>query len=230
MCVKVFLLGLPGSGKTAAAHCISPIVARDKGYTIKEFNDYDILHRQFEAAPSGPQFSRTENGGFNVLNCVVLDTSLQEIEQKILQEKLSDEELVIIEFARNDYLHALQQFSASFLRNSYFLFIDAEDTTCRERIYQRYTHYSSRDDHFVAKETFDKHYDKGRDYNVFPNINRLCDRNEMPYYLSIQKSTVVDNSRLISRDAFYLQIEQITLLMIEQKNIVLQETGIFSCS
>lgn len=229
MCVKVFLLGLPGSGKTAAAHYIS-MIARDRGYTVKDFNDYNILREKFENATDRKQFSPAENGSFHVLDYTVLDTSLQEIEQQILQKTLSDKEMVIIEFARNNYLHALQKFSALFLRNSYFLFIDAEDTTCRERVYTRYTHYLSSDDHFVSDETFDKHYDRGRDYHILSDINRICDSNEIRYDLDVRKIAIINNSQSTSIDEFYSKTEQIALLMIEQKDIVLQEDEVFLCN
>jgi len=71
MGVKVFVLGLPGSGKSAAT-CYISMLARDRGHTVKVFNDYNILREWFGKALDGPQFSRAAHGGFDIHDLTVL--------------------------------------------------------------------------------------------------------------------------------------------------------------
>lgn len=220
MSVKVFVLGLPGSGKSTATNCISAVV-RDQGREVSSFNDYDILRGWFEVAPDGPEFSRTECNGFDVHDHTVFDTSLPVLEQQVLQETSSSKEIVTIEFARTDYLHALQQFSASFLQDAYFLFIDTDIPICKGRIQKRsIDHQSSTDNHYVSPYIFETYYNKDRVYYVASDLNAICDRNGKQYNVNAHRMIVVNNPEENSMQAFYAEIKRLTLLIIEQKDIV----------
>ena len=61
-----------------------------------------------------------------------------------------ENELIIIEFARSDYQHALDQLGREFREEAYFLFLDVEIETCVQRIQERVQHRSTLDDHFEA--------------------------------------------------------------------------------
>ena len=61
--------------------------------------------------------------------------------------------LVIVEFARPNYDKALQVFGENFLRDAYFLYIDADLATCFERIQKRAAHPQTPDDTFMSEET-----------------------------------------------------------------------------
>ncbi len=216
---KVFVLGLPGSGKSVATQHIS-MVARDRNCRVSTFNDYDILRSKFELAPDGPQFSRAANNGFDVHDYTVLDTSLRELEQQVFQkESTSDKEITVIEFARNNYIHALQQFSASILQDAYILFIDAENDICKERTRKRNINPSSSDDHYVSDYIFEAYYNKGREYCVAARLNELRDSNDVPYNVDARKIAVVDNRETTSIEAFYENIERITVLITNQQSI-----------
>ncbi len=219
MGVKVFVLGLPGSGKSAAARCIQ-MLARDKEYTVKGFNDYHILRAWFEKAPDGPQFSRTEHGGFDIHDLTVFDTSLRELELRISQEAtFSEKELILIEFARADYLNAFKQFSSAFLQDAYFLFIDAEISVCKERVWQRFINRSSSDDHYVSDYIYDTYYHIGREYCSADELNMIRDQSEEYYNVNAQKMKKVYNGEKTSLISFHTEIEQDTLKIIEQKDL-----------
>src|SRR5450759_821323 len=161
MSVKLFILGRPGSGKSAAYRHIQKYVdLYHPEWSTKRFNDYDILlgmllHEKLYTNYSEDkrQFSETDHDGFDVRDFTVLDTALKELEKQVrLRCSPSKDEIIIIEFARDDYKHALKQFSANFLKDAYFLFIEADIKTCIQRVKNRVKLPQTSDDHFVSED------------------------------------------------------------------------------
>jgi thymidylate kinase len=145
MSAKVFVLGRPGSGKSTAARRVKQLLTQ-KGWIARHINDYEILHRMFLADTQQVRFRPTEHNGFDAIDLTVMDIALQEVEAEACS-CLSSVDLVTIEFARDDYREALQQFSASFLKDAYFLFLDADIETCLRRVHERVVKSNSLDDH-----------------------------------------------------------------------------------
>src|SRR5579864_4911695 len=112
MAVKLFVLGLPGSGKSSIARYISTY-ARDRQWSTTHINDYAILYRMFQEDTGGKQFKPAGHGGFDVLDLTVFDTALQRLERQISPyfSSAKSDEIILIEFARNDYQKAFHQFS-----------------------------------------------------------------------------------------------------------------------
>ena len=220
--MKIFVFGLPGSGKSTAIRHIHAIAAR-KGIKVKSFNDYTILREWFELEPDGPKFSRTDKDGFDIHDFVVFDEALRELEERISREA-SSEEIIIIEFARNDYVHALKQFSASFLQNSYFLFIKAENSTCKKRTRKRAIHRVSSDDHFVSDYIFDTYYFRSIDdaiSSVSSFIGTLPDKESSLSQASIeQKVTAIENLKRTQREEFYVAIEQFIWRLVGRLDLI----------
>ena len=121
------------------------------------------FERLFQIGTEQRKFRATEHGGFDVLDFSVLDTALKELEKQVRHRFSSRrEELIVIEFARDDYSKALQQFSPAFLKDAYFLFIDADMNTCIERVQNRVAHPTSEDDHFVSEAILRNYYNRQR--------------------------------------------------------------------
>ena len=162
MAVKMFILGLPGSGKSAIyRHIVKYLMPRYEGWTIARVNDYALLREMFQDDIKHEQFRPADHGGFDILDLTVFDTALKVVEERVQSRMSSKEnELILIEFARNDYYKALKQFTPSFLRDSdsYFLFIDSDLETCKQRIHERVAHHASEDDNFVSDYIFDAYY------------------------------------------------------------------------
>src|SRR5205814_10119731 len=72
------------------------------------------------------------------------------VEEKEASE--AEDEILTIEFARNNYRDAFHKFSASFLENAYFFFLNAKIETCIDRIHNRVTQPRVSDCHFVPDE------------------------------------------------------------------------------
>src|ERR1700730_5600095 len=140
MIEKLFILGLPGSGKSAVARFISTYL-RDYLWMAYRFNDYTILDAMFRQDIAGERFKAAELGGFDVLDLKVFDEALQTLEQEMKKHidalKPNPKELVLIEFSRNDYELAFCQFNMSFLKGAYVLYLGAEVEVCKHRIRHR---------------------------------------------------------------------------------------------
>ena len=164
--VYLFLLGRPGGGKSTAAHALIE-QAVDHDYSTYKIDEFRILNQwskaEYKTATQYKRFRRPDRyDAFEVLDPRVLDESLREVERRARRVPLpfGREWFVMIEFARDDYLNALQLFSPYLLQHAYYLFIHATIEVCKHRIHQRVDHPFSGDDHFVSDyvlQTFYRH-------------------------------------------------------------------------
>jgi len=169
MSMKLFILGLPGSGKSTAVRHIVDYVGKQKSdCSTKRINDYVILYRMYEADKEG-KFRPAEHGGFDILDPSIFDSALKTAEQEAKRAEQTSSNhvqavfkpiLFVFEFARDDYSHAFQQFSPEFLRGAYFLFLNANIKICKARVRERVAHPQTQDDHEVSDYIFDTYYDK----------------------------------------------------------------------
>jgi hypothetical protein len=122
----------------------------------------------FKADTEGKKFRpTTKYDGFDVIDFSVLDAALKELSRKF-EESISSarkNDLIIIEFARNDYSKALKLFSRGQLQDAYFLFIEANVKNCIKRIRVRAAYPRTPDDFFVSKKILKDYYN--RDYREF---------------------------------------------------------------
>ncbi len=158
MAVKLFVLGLPGSGKSSVA-CYIAMCAGDRQWSTTHINDFAILYEMFQEDTQG-QFKPAAYGGFDVLDFAVFDTALRKLEQEVKTHITTAqlEEIILIEFSRNDYQKAFQQFSQEFLQDAYFLYLNADLEICKRRIRERIAHPATSDDHFVSEYIFEAYY------------------------------------------------------------------------
>lgn len=173
MPVKLFILGRPGSGKSSAArHIIKLVRNRDNSYA--RVNDYNILREMYEEEKEHNRFQcfrPIDNDGFDVVDFEVLDIALGKV-RNLAEEHASSAncDLVIIEFARSDYSIALQKFDSDFLRDAYFLFLDADLDTCVKRVYDRTAHPLTSDDNFISDEMIRNYYQLDNRLYVMSNL------------------------------------------------------------
>ncbi len=163
--IKVFLLGRPGCGKSTAFRHIEKL-ASSVGWSAIHLNDYDILHDMFrreQLFPSnfgGKKFCATEHGGFDVVDFSVLDEALKGLEKQVRHRYHQIDEVVVIEFARDNYDRALRIFSPAFLQDAYILFIESGLNVCLQRVGERVAHPHSEDDHYVSEHILKNYYQK----------------------------------------------------------------------
>jgi len=179
MSAKLFILGLPGSGKsTIARHVIDYIGRQQSDCSTERINDYDILYGMYEADEER-KFRPAGRDGFDILDLSIFDTALKKAElgaskaeqavNNHVQATLKPM-LILIEFARDDYSQALRLFSPHFLQDAYFLFLDASIEVCKSRVRERVAHPQTLDDHEVSDYIFDSYYDKESAHVLSANV------------------------------------------------------------
>lgn len=187
MVAKLFVFGLPGSGKSSVARIISKY-ARVRQWSTTHINDYAILLKMYQE-DTKRQFKPADFGGFDVLDLSVFDTVLRRLEHQVIGHISSTklDEIVLIEFSRNDYGNAFQQFSREFLNDAYFLYLSVDLETCKKRIRARIANPTTIDDHFVSEYIFSTYYneDNGQD------IPRILERD---YRINRQRVRNIDNN------------------------------------
>ncbi len=188
MALKLLILGLPGSGKSSMARYIATYLEY-KNWESTRYSDHVILQNMFHTDSEGTQFRSADHGGFDILDLNVFDIALQMLEQNVNQYLLSakQEELVLIEFSRNDYHRAFQQFSDKFLQDAHFLHLDVDTETCKKRVRERIDKPITEDDFFVSEFIFTNYYNKdnGRD------IPQILERN---YDINRQRVKIIENN------------------------------------
>jgi shikimate kinase len=212
---KIVLLGIPGSGKsTAARHIQKRIKALE--YRSQHVNDYPILHKMFEEDRDHIYFRATPDNGFDAIDLSVLDIALQQVEVQV-EEVLSNGDFVTIEFARDDYHQAFQQFDPEFLRDANIVFINADIETCLQRVHERTSRAQTEDDHpSFSDEIFRNHYTQNGDQYIAQILDQGYD---------VPKNVhIIENK--YSLDHFISEVDNLlnTVLKKEKKNSKQQDT------
>jgi hypothetical protein len=212
MGIILFVFGLPGSGKSAAARHIKSF-AKQKKFRSRRFKDYTILYKMFrddqKANNEKKRFRSTQSLGydsFDVLDFDILDKALRKLHHNILwRKKLADDsiELLIIEFSRNDYCEALSFFTSLQLHDSHFLFIHSDIPTCKARIKARADHPQTLDDRYVSDYAFESYYQRDHQQYLTEVALQLNQRFGVP----IEHIQVIHNGPEISVQQFYQAVE-----------------------
>ncbi len=204
----IFVLGLPGSGKSTAARYIQ-MLARDYNRTPFRLQDYPILYAMFLADKAGTRFSSTLHDGydgFDVHNLSACDDALRELVRQLQEKERTSQtnEVSIIEFARDDYCEALELFTSTPLTNAFFLFIDAEIETCKQRIKARVANPQTSDDHYVSEYIFEAYYNRDHRHYLTSTAACLTER----FHIAKERITVINNTNGVTMQAFLSQVEE----------------------
>ena len=225
MALKVFVLGRPGSGKSTATHRIAKSAQR-RDLSTTRINDYEILHKWFRQERDHPRngykyFCPTDHNGFDVIDFSVLPLALQEVEKRVQIHSSSKVNLVLIEFARDDYCEVLRTFSYNFLHDAYFLFLNAEIDICIQRVHERITYPATPDDHFVSDGIIKSYYHKDNKPYI---ISQLA----QDYNLDDKRVRVIDNT--VSHDSFLQKIDDFFDFLFSQELETSRKTSLLQGS
>jgi len=193
MPLKVFVLGIPGSGKSTVFRHIENYVKQQHEKPIMRICDYEILYSMYlkdkEKNDKERQFSPTgKNDGFDIRDFSVLDISLNRIHEdaKELIRTSTKKDLIVIEFARNDYKQAFRHFNSSFFHNAYILFLDVDKQTCMRRVNERVLHWKTLDDHDVSEYIFNTYYNEDSKHYIISGFRE-------DYELEEDRIMILDN-------------------------------------
>ncbi len=216
----IFVLGLPGSGKSTAARYIE-MLARDYSRTPYLLQDYRILYEMSLADREGIRFSSTLHDGydgFDVHDLSAFDDALRELVRQLQEKERTFEtnEVNIIEFARDDYCKALELFTPALLTDAFFLFIDADVETCKWRIKARVENPQTPDDHYVSEYIFEAYYN--RDHRQYLTTTAACLTEH--FHIAEERIKVVDNTNGVTRQAFLSQVGELVSPILREQILI----------
>src|SRR5690348_8608682 len=195
MIKNMFILGLPGSGKSEAARYIDQFFKDKSAQAIgscwfaTHFNDYSILNDMSQHPRESRHFIRYESGGFDVVNFDAFDTALLDLKEEIEHYlELSGEnrdEILVIEFARNDYRRAFNLLGKAFIQDACFIHLSTDVETCKQRIRKRVEDGGHIDDYPISDSIFRTYYHSD-------------DGQELPFFL--KQDFEVDESQVLLID------------------------------
>lgn len=214
MTQKLFILGLPGSGKsTIARHIVDHFIRNNTGWSAIRLCDYNNLRNMFLEDKAQKHFYPTDHNGFYVKTPFIYDKALKQLEIEVKYCKCPVNTLIVIEFARSDYVSALANFDAEFLQDAFFLFLDVDIETGMKRVRDRIKHPLSEDDHFVSKYTFEFYRQKDTTKYVSGVIQRITKK----YGIKPERTKIMQNSKGPKKDFWdelYAFIDKILALTL----------------
>lgn len=160
----VFLLGRPGSGKSAVYRMLSErLRAEGLASDITRIDDFPVLRRLLDRDVGFKRHYRKE-GGFVVTDFTIFDEVFKEINRK-LKELDQPGRVTFVEFARARYTNALKNFDRGVLNRSLILYIYCPFDICMERNVRRFKKARGKDiDEHIAPTDIMEHYYKYDDY------------------------------------------------------------------
>lgn len=160
----VFLLGRPGSGKSAVYRMLGQRL-REEGLAsdITRIDDFPVLRELLDRDTEFKRHYRKE-GGFVVTDFTILDDVLEEINSK-LKELEQSGRVTFVEFARARYVNALKNFDREVLDHSLILYIYCPFDVCVERNVRRFRENRGKDiDEHIVPTDIMEHYYRYDDY------------------------------------------------------------------
>ncbi len=155
----VFLLGRPGSGKSAICRLLSErLRAEGLAEEVMRIDDFPVLQELLDRDTEFKRHYRKE-GGFVVTDFAILDDVLKEINRK-LKELERPGKMIFVEFARDRYIKALKNFDREVLGRSLLLYIYCPYDVCVQRNVRRFREARSKtlDDHIAPSDIMERYY------------------------------------------------------------------------
>jgi adenylate kinase family enzyme len=179
----VFILGRPGCGKSALYRELEQrLLAGGQAKTFERVDDFPKLWAKLladdalEGKGQARIYSRRiADGDYRLTNYQLLDDILKEVNADVLQIDKPDH-VIFLEFARPNYVAALQNFDQRILDNCIAIYMQVSFDICWARNVARHQAAiaADGDDHLVPREAMEKIYLQD-DQEVF--VRYMQDRN-----------------------------------------------------
>jgi len=155
----IFLLGRPGCGKSVIYEILTEkLKKRGLAKEFMRIDDFPILKELFDKDVHFKRHRR-KAGGFEVTDWSIVDEVLKIVNERI--KKLEKENrMIFVEFARNNYLQALSNFTPEVLLKSLILYIFAPYQVCYQRNIKRFQKKGKEDldSHIVPPDLMESYY------------------------------------------------------------------------
>ncbi len=157
MTAKIFLLGRPGSGKSTTAKYIGEAALEKNGWQLPRFNDHPILEQMLK---EGDKRIILDGAGFMVTDDTAFEDALKQLNVDVNEhlQHVQQGKVVVIEFARSNYVRAIKQFSENVIDDACFICINTDIAVCIDRITKRTNSQLDMDDHPISEEAMNTHY------------------------------------------------------------------------
>lgn len=153
----VFLLGRPGCGKSVVYKIIKEALEK-KGIAAPRVDDFLTLKAILD---KDTQFKRhvLKDGGFAVTDFSVVDEALKDLCSLVVKDR-ADKKIIFIEFARDNYKHAFENFTKEMLDDSLILYLYSTFEECYRRNVARFEKVKKdgHDDHIVPLDLMKTYY------------------------------------------------------------------------
>jgi adenylate kinase family enzyme len=167
----VFLLGRPGCGKSALYRELEKrILESGQAITFERVDDFPKLWAKLQEDDAlekeGKEriySKRTDDGDYRFTNDNVLDNVLNDILKEVNSDVLKidkPDHMIFLEFARTNYVEALQGFDKSILDNCIVIYMEVNFDICWARNVARCEAAIAKggDDHLVPREDMERIY------------------------------------------------------------------------
>lgn len=192
----IFLLGRPGSGKSAIYRTLSErLRAEGLAEEVMRIDDFPVLQELLDRDTEFKRHYRKE-GGFVVTDFTILDDVLKEMNHK-LHELERPARVIFVEFARDRYVKALKNFDGEVLGRSLLLYIYCPYDVCVERNVRRFREARGKsvDDHIAPTDIMEQYY-KHDDYEKFYLKSEAELKRQAPAPLVVVRNDVEGLERL----------------------------------
>jgi len=155
----IFLLGRPGCGKSFVYETIiKKLKETEQIEKVERVDDFPILKELLDKDTEFKRHLRKE-GGFEVTYFTIVDEVLSTIDSR-LEDVKSRNDLVFIEFARDNYISALKNFRSETFARAMIVYIYCPYDLCLERNRKRFEQQKNNalDDHIVPTDLMESYY------------------------------------------------------------------------
>ncbi|MBN2408025.1 MAG: hypothetical protein JXJ19_10060 [Elusimicrobia bacterium] len=152
-----FLLGRPGCGKSYLYKNVFIPSVRERGIGEWErMDDFPVLQKLLDEDRDFKRHVR-KDGGFQVTDFTIVDDVLKQMDA-ILRQKEKDGKIIMAEFARDDYMSAMRNFSGYVRDRSLLIYIWAPFDACMDSNRKRFENSKNIDDHIVPEDLMRTYY------------------------------------------------------------------------
>lgn len=166
----IFLLGRPGCGKSFVYETIiEKLKETEKIEKVERVDDFPILKELLDKDREFKRHLRKE-GGFEVTDFTIVDEVLSTIDGRLEGVKAKND-LVFIEFARDNYISALKNFRPETFARSLIVYIYCPYDVCLARNRKRFEQQKNNalDDHIVPTDLMESYYKNDDIEKIFLN-------------------------------------------------------------